>query len=873
MQNNEISIIAEREFFRMSQKRKKNYFCRVLMSFIVCASVCILFSTPVYASSYNSWTEGSSEERDLHGTGSELMDENNMAATDELIDQMAKDKSNYFEKQVCKLLNSLTYGFAAIERAGRMQIDTIVLGRVAKNVSVNSFGFDLSDGNIYGSLGALVYSILRNIMFGVLGIYFIYMLTVYLIKGTGISRANLKDSLYNFVFIFALLYAVPICVDYLLLFRDGALKLFVQKALSSSESMSFVDAIIQKASDDLHILYALLAFFAVLGSVWLGYNYIKIGLQQAYLFGIFPLVAFRSFSDKNILNKWFSYFFSNSLVPLFDSIGFVMMIYVLRINPADSLAGQFLALIIFFCIIPSRNLLIQLFGGPVPGRGFSLLPIALMAARMLGRGKGGKGSDSANASGNSGNGAGIGNADGASSASGGNSANTITRGNTVISDSNKDFGGISNNGYESSSTGSGIQIDNGDESNSDRSYASSDTSYDKITNDNAYDENNQSYQNDVESIKGADGNGIDYFNNNDGLEEITNIAPETEEDIYKSTGYKPTDDNEDVVIAERTSGTVEYTAPFENMNEDTSSNGDDLYDTQGIDKLTSPGVEATDTNGVSMSPTITDSSTEPISNASGTGISADNIPDQRDAIQQLGDDSIEFVQQKQTGTLQQSGTDAPVSVIQNGTVSEGSTNVPAASMSGMNTTASLYKPSGQRAFENAQNVNDTISANVENKYAQSFADPSSSMGIRRAQMIERVGRGVSVAGAIAGGTFGLASTAISGNANEMMGAAVGGAMIGGAPGTIANEAAKKYEKKNTPPSDPVMKVSLSQSSVKQIASEINSRKATKYVGFGNGTSNTRINAGAAYVENSGKSTNRILSEEESKKRADQLMKK
>lgn len=859
MQNNEISIIAEREFFRMSQKRKKNYFCRVLISFLVCVSVCILFSTPVYASSYNSWTEGSSEERDLHGTGSELMDENNMAATDELIDQMAKDKSNYFEKQVCKLLNSLTYGLAAIERAGRMQIDTIVLGRVAKNVSVNSFGFDLSDGNIYGSLGALVYSILRNIMFGVLGIYFIYMLTVYLIKGTGISRANLKDSLYNFVFIFALLYAIPICVDYLLLFRDGALKLFVQKALSSSESMSFVDAIIQKASDDLHILYALLAFFAVLGSVWLGFNYIKIGLQQAYLFGIFPLVAFRSFSDKNILNKWFSYFFSNSLVPLFDSIGFVMMIYVLRINPADSLAGQFLALIIFFCIIPSRNLLIQLFGGPVPGRGFSLFPLALMAARMMGHGRGSKGSASSNGSDNGGNGAGIGNADGAG---GGNNANTITRGNVVASNGNKDFSGTSNNGYGSSDTGGSIQIDNRGESD-----ASTDTSYDKITNDNAYDENNQSYQNDDEPIGSADSNGTDYFNDNDSADGITNASPDTNEDIYKPTG------TEDSVIAERASGNVDYTAPFENMNEDISSNGDDLYDTQGIDKLTSPGVEVSDTNGVSMGQTITGSSTEPISNASGTDISVSNIPDQRDAIQQLGDDSIEIVKQTQPETLQQSGTNAPVSAIQNGTVSEGSTNVPAASMSGMNTTASLYKPSGQRAFENAQNVNDTISANVENKYVQSSADPSSSMGIRRAQMIERVGRGVSVAGAIAGGTFGLASTAISGNANEMMGAAVGGAMIGGAPGTIANEAAKNYEGKNTPPSDPVMKGSLSQSSVKQIASEINSRKATKYVGFGNGTSNTRINAGAAYVENSGKSTNRILSEEESKKRADQLMKK
>ena len=159
-------------------------------------------------------------------------------------------------------------------------------------------------------------------MFGVFGIYFLYMMLAYLIKGTGTSRANLKDALYNFLFVYALLYAVPIAVDYLLLFRDGLLKVFTEKALSSAEDFSFVDAVLQQAADETRMLYSLLALCFVCGSVWIGFNYIKIALQQAYLFGIFPLVAFRSFSDKNILNKWFSYFFANALVPLFDCIGF-----------------------------------------------------------------------------------------------------------------------------------------------------------------------------------------------------------------------------------------------------------------------------------------------------------------------------------------------------------------------------------------------------------------------------------------------------------------------------------------------------------------------------------------------------------------------
>ena len=296
----------------MMQKKKRIQLNRILLCAFICVWISVSFSTTVYAGNYNSWTEGSSDEKNLHdsGTGSELFDENNSYGTDELIDQMTKDNSNYFEVQICKLINGLAFGIAAAERASRMQIDTIVLGRVAKNASVNSFGFDLSDGNLYGSLGSMVYVALRNFMFGVFGIYFLYMMLAYLIKGTGTSRANLKDALYNFLFVYALLYAIPIAVDYLLLFRDGMLKIFTEKAISMAEDFNFVDIVLMTAADETRILYSLLALCFVCGSVWLGFNYLKIALQQAYLFGIFPIVAFRSFSDKNILNKWFSYFFA-----------------------------------------------------------------------------------------------------------------------------------------------------------------------------------------------------------------------------------------------------------------------------------------------------------------------------------------------------------------------------------------------------------------------------------------------------------------------------------------------------------------------------------------------------------------------------------
>lgn len=906
----------------MMQKKKRIQLNRILLCAFICVWISVSFSTTVYAGNYNSWTEGSSDEKNLHdsGTGSELFDENNSFGTDELIDQMTKDDSNYFEVQICKLINSLSYGIAAIERASRMQIDTIVLGRVAKNASVNSFGFDLSDGNLYGSLGSIVYAALRNFMFGVFGIYFLYMMLAYLIKGTGTSRANLKDALYNFLFVYALLYAVPIAVDYLLLFRDGLLKVFTEKALSSAEDFSFVDAVLQQAADETRMLYSLLALCFVCGSVWIGFNYIKIALQQAYLFGIFPLVAFRSFSDKNILNKWFSYFFANALVPLFDCIGFVMLIYELRLNPSSSLAGQFMALVIFFSIIPSRNLLIQLFGGPVPGRGFSIIPMALMAARLLGHGRGGATpSGGTNGTGN-GNGGNASSGNGGNSSGGGNSAGTqngmIER--TVTPNSELAVG--SNNGEN---TISGSSSDGGKAITSDMDYQGGDSSgfsdtdveNEKIMRDNDFSVMDADNTTSAENEATYTGNEeiSQPYDPYDDVDVQSNGVPAVEESLGTPV------DSEQYAGADNVQG-VTYTTqggPDERISEEVAVNRMDVNDSDGLKNEAAAISDGTD----EMNASIPMNNQEPINTISeSNGVinqasyqqpsgdavdgAADQIMNIRGADAQIERGSI--IEQQGTGSRSsvyqrgyEQGTDTVVNqnssvtmnkdasaVIQQGTKVDApgaSTGMNSGGLSTNGSTNALGSPVQMKGnvehLSSAQRANVDIGNTVQEKYMSQSSDPSASIGVRTAQNVGRVAKGVGIAGAAAGATLGFAATAISGDATTMMSGAFMGGLAGGAPGGITSSGANNYIDKHTQsPNTTNSELNLSKDSVNKITEAMKRNSDVKGQN-NNGVNNLGDNKSRNINKNdSGSSKNRnsshntsSLTESQSQRGADKIM--
>lgn len=279
-------------------------------------------------------------------------------------------------------------------------IENVVYGRVGTG-STNYFQFGLEDGNIYGSIAAILYSIFRNAIFLFFAIQFVLLFLNYLLRGTGKGRSDLKSKVYDFVFMFVLLYAVPVIVDLALFIRDAILRIIVEEtsSISGSYALGVTDAILINTNDDWTLVGAILLCCVCGAGIYFLVDYLKRAVQQIYLFGVFPIVAYRSFSDKQILNKWVGHFITSLFVPLFDAIGLwlVVLIQDYHANAAGD-GPAVLGLIIYMSIIPCRNMVMQLFGMPMPNKGFGLMTAAMMLARGFGgKGKGkddsGKGDD------------------------------------------------------------------------------------------------------------------------------------------------------------------------------------------------------------------------------------------------------------------------------------------------------------------------------------------------------------------------------------------------------------------------------------------------------------------------------------------------
>lgn len=360
--------------------KKRHYIKAFLVAFCLCIAITAVFPEVVYAS-YDSWVEDTDGYNEVYGNGTQFD-----TVDGEPADEDVKEEASFFEWYIAGFFRHCGTGLWWLEKKAHMDMDRVILGRVHRDVRNNLYGFDLSNGNIYGTISSIIYAMLRNFVFGIFGVYFVVMLLEYLIKGTGTRRANMKELVENFVFSFLLLYAMPILVDILIFTRDCliyAIQAFLNSELGTS-GISIVDVFFQESKDTGLISYSLLYLVSAGAGFYLAVNYIKIALQEAYLFAAFPFVALKGLRDKSIMGKWSGQFITNLAVPLIDCAGLGMIIMAGEIfgGPDAGVGQAFVRLMMFCLLVPSRNIILQLFGLPVPARGMSFLPFMFMAARM-----------------------------------------------------------------------------------------------------------------------------------------------------------------------------------------------------------------------------------------------------------------------------------------------------------------------------------------------------------------------------------------------------------------------------------------------------------------------------------------------------------
>ena len=283
-------------------------------------------------------------------------------------------------------------------------LDGIILGRLAaggSGNSVNYTGFDMSDGNLYGTVGAVIYKTLRAVVLGGMLLMYMYMLATHVFKSGEKSRAELKEALMRLVIMFLLIYIMPQIVDIVIYLRDFTLSL-VYRGMTSS---GMVDANRMGTNAELITVYRDMAysesgfgFFTFLlylgvciGCVFFLWEYMKIAIIQMMLFAIYPVVSLLSVHNKKLLSDWWGMFFSDCIIPVMDYSLLLIPVFIGEaMGEVHPMLSAIMQVAVIAQTVPARNAMLRIFTnatGIATGGGFGGLGmLGMMAMAALRRG-------------------------------------------------------------------------------------------------------------------------------------------------------------------------------------------------------------------------------------------------------------------------------------------------------------------------------------------------------------------------------------------------------------------------------------------------------------------------------------------------------
>lgn len=293
---------------------------------------------------------------------------------------------------------------------GNITIDGLVLGRLSDRTwSFSIAQFGLEEGNPYGVIGAQVYVILRNVIYGFFLVYACWFLITQGMQNSSKAWLTLKEGVIGIVFAFFLTYLIPQVTSAFLALRDGLMMTVSDHFSGVNNSVSSLgDFYIQSYlnNQDSALVIAVLYVALQFANLFFIGSYVTIAVQTALLFGIFPVIALLSLKQKKLLSDWCALFFTNLAVPLIDYILLIIPTLISEATGTTNYVTAIITLFVIWNIIPARTALLRLFGnatGTNAGRGMAGIGAMgmMMMRMMMMRGGGGRGS-SASAGGNEG---------------------------------------------------------------------------------------------------------------------------------------------------------------------------------------------------------------------------------------------------------------------------------------------------------------------------------------------------------------------------------------------------------------------------------------------------------------------------------------
>ncbi len=398
-------------FASMTKNRKMKEFMRKSMLFLMIAVIVTTILGGISMSASAAFKDGWGVSYKEPGTVSSNV---NTGDSDDVTQQ--KDVST-IESFAAWLIAAPGYAFdEAIRSTGiDCSVSGIVMGRLASGQSY--FQFDLSDDNIYGTIGATLYVGFRAMALTAL----IILVAVGVIKSLFYSDvksfSELKQVVIGGVIAVVVMLIMPLAVDWAIKVKDEVALWFynIAKTFSGASNVGVsvdnkgtVYSAINLAStyrktyeehSDLvnAIIYTAVCFLPFTYII----NYTKIAITQLVLFGSFPAFCAVGAKDKKAIANWFSVFLTNLFIPAVDmTLLLLPQLIITKMNSGVSaLAGtngtaqyvgwELLKAVVtitaFMFVIPAREQLLKMLGNymgvPMGGGLFAAGAMAGAAAK------------------------------------------------------------------------------------------------------------------------------------------------------------------------------------------------------------------------------------------------------------------------------------------------------------------------------------------------------------------------------------------------------------------------------------------------------------------------------------------------------------
>lgn len=266
---------------------------------------------------------------------------------------------------LCWLVFFLADGIDSILSTGGIALDNVIFGRVAgygvlpagETDYITLFGFELTNGNPYGYIGAMLFQRIRTYIYLFMAVYCLFKM-VKIAASTDYMKMKMDFTtfLQNALLSFSFIVLMPYIFDVYLYIRDVLLKAVAFDSLQDLFGTTGFLASFRAAaeSSSLNIIPNLIYLGAVILSLVVAGIYIAYAMSMMVHFILFPFVCLRGIGDRNAYKEWAAETLGLTIMPLID--GILLIIPLTFSDMADgNLAFNLLSLVSCGMLLSARK--------------------------------------------------------------------------------------------------------------------------------------------------------------------------------------------------------------------------------------------------------------------------------------------------------------------------------------------------------------------------------------------------------------------------------------------------------------------------------------------------------------------------------------